>query len=525
MPPLRLQLSRTSWLSRTAALSGMLLLASGLGASQPGRPQDRMDGLRREAFTARFPGLPESAAQQLTRCETALALLRKGGGLQDPAWKARWALVQRTILSEAYLASLPGHPPMSESQLKQLYLAQGEQRRVSHILLPTEAEAQKALERLRAGASFQDLAASLSSDTGSAARGGDLGWIRKNQVVAGFGDPVFNATPGQVIGPFQTDFGWHLALVQEIRPQREADFPSARAALQKEVGDAQAALKRQQALEHLRTRYPLTRYPAVLGRDRGTTPAPGDGRRVAGRVAGHAITLAELKAFLAGVMRMAGQSHSLGAEVKGQFLEGMADDFRLEAAAHAAGLDRAPGVQASLWAARRTEAYQAFRDRYLASCKVPDADLEAHWRSHPDRFLGPSSLHLNVLVTDSESRATSAIEALHRGMAWEAAFHAYGDPASTGAWDPGWVAGGDLARMVPPEDLKRLLDGSLNQLVGPFRGPDGFVLIRAVDRKPGAPLSFEASRAEVLKNYLAVQGPGLVDAYLDRAARTARATP
>lgn len=520
MPSTRDAHPRWPGIFQAGVIAVSFFLASGLAGSPTPRPSGGPSPAQMDALSARFPGLsPQETRWQAIRCETALELLRQRGYLGRAAWKARWVLDRRAILADAYLASRPGHPPMDEAQLKQLFLAQGEQRRVSHILFDTEDEARKALDRLRQGASFQELAVALSKDPGSAAHQGDLGWIRKNQVVPEFGDPVFTAVPGKVIGPFHTDFGWHLALVQEIKPQRETDFPAAKAALQKQVSEAQAALKRQQALEQLRKRYPLTRDEAILGRDRGTAPASGDERRIAGRVAGRAIMLAQLKAYLAGVLKTVGQSHSLGAEVKGQFLESMADDIRLEAAARAAGLDRKPAVQASLWAGRMADAYLAFREVHLAGCRIPDPALKEHWKSHPDRFLGIGPLHIHVLVTDSEARAMAALGALQRGMAWDKAFEAYGDPAATGAWDPGWVESADLGHLLSLDDLRRLAEGPLAQVIGPFRGPDGFVLLQAVDRRPGTPLPFPACKTAVLKDYLAAHGTELTNGYLDRIAR------
>ena len=83
-------------------------------------------------------------------------------------------------------------------------------------------EANDILQRLRNGEDFDTLAKLYSADNGSGARGGDLGWFGKGRMVAPFEEAAFDATVGQVVGPVETDFGYHLIEVtdeteQEVR--------------------------------------------------------------------------------------------------------------------------------------------------------------------------------------------------------------------------------------------------------------------------------------------------------------------
>ncbi|WP_371685756.1 peptidylprolyl isomerase [Tabrizicola sp. YIM 78059] len=87
----------------------------------------------------------------------------------------------------------------------------------AHILVETEEEANKLKEELAGGADFATLAREHSIDAGSGANGGDLGWFGLGMMVKPFEDAVVNAKVGEVAGPVQTDFGWHLVLVKETR--------------------------------------------------------------------------------------------------------------------------------------------------------------------------------------------------------------------------------------------------------------------------------------------------------------------
>jgi parvulin-like peptidyl-prolyl isomerase len=82
-----------------------------------------------------------------------------------------------------------------------------------HILLADEATAQAVLERLDQGEDWDELAAGLSLDTSNKDLGGDLGWFSRGAMVDAFESAAFAGDKGEIVGPVQTDFGWHLILI------------------------------------------------------------------------------------------------------------------------------------------------------------------------------------------------------------------------------------------------------------------------------------------------------------------------
>ena len=74
-------------------------------------------------------------------------------------------------------------------------------------------QAQELLERARSGDDFAALAREYSDDTGSAARGGDLGWFGPDRMVDAFADAAFAASSGDIVGPVRTQFGYHVIQV------------------------------------------------------------------------------------------------------------------------------------------------------------------------------------------------------------------------------------------------------------------------------------------------------------------------
>lgn len=93
--------------------------------------------------------------------------------------------------------------------------------RASHILISTEgmskdsakAEAQAIMARVKKGEDFAELARTYSKDPGSAQQGGDLNYFGKGRMVPAFDSAVFGASVGALVGPVETQFGYHIIKV------------------------------------------------------------------------------------------------------------------------------------------------------------------------------------------------------------------------------------------------------------------------------------------------------------------------
>ena len=113
----------------------------------------------------------------------------------------------------------------------------------AHILVATEEEANKLKEELAGGADFAELAKAHSTDTGSGANGGDLGWFGLGMMVKPFEEAVVGAKVGEVTGPVKTDFGYHLILVKETRIAEKPTLDQMRDELAQEVENAAITAK------------------------------------------------------------------------------------------------------------------------------------------------------------------------------------------------------------------------------------------------------------------------------------------
>jgi peptidyl-prolyl cis-trans isomerase D len=164
-----------------------------------------------------------------------------------------------TLTPEALGASISVDPTEVRKQYDdnpRLY-GKAEQRHAAHILIAVKpdasaadkAAAQKKAEEIAAEArkkpaQFADLAKKLSQDTGSAAQGGDLGtFARDGSMVKPFEDAVFAMKAGEIAGPVQTDFGWHVIKLIAIEPAQQQTFDQVKGQIEQDLRRQQGARK------------------------------------------------------------------------------------------------------------------------------------------------------------------------------------------------------------------------------------------------------------------------------------------
>ncbi|SOC19161.1 peptidyl-prolyl cis-trans isomerase C [Rhodobacter sp. JA431] len=117
-------------------------------------------------------------------------------------YTARRAVTPET-LQEAYDAKYAAAEPTREFH-------------AAHIIVPTKEEAEAILADIQGGADFAEVAKEKSQD-GAAANGGDLGWFGLEQMVQPFAEAVASMKDGDVKGPVQTEYGWHVVKLLESR--------------------------------------------------------------------------------------------------------------------------------------------------------------------------------------------------------------------------------------------------------------------------------------------------------------------
>ncbi len=123
----------------------------------------------------------------------------------------------------------------------------------SHLLVETEEEALAAQERVEGGEDFADVARDVSTGP-SGPSGGELGWFGPGQMVGEFETAVTEMEPGDVSGPVQTQFGWHIVKLNDQRMTEQPTLDEVRPQLQQQVREEAVTAR----LEELRAEADVT---------------------------------------------------------------------------------------------------------------------------------------------------------------------------------------------------------------------------------------------------------------------------
>ena len=170
--------------------------------------------------------LEQSVADKITKAQTIQIENDRRGYLSNIALESVVSTaVNDTALQAAYDARFKDAAPQTE------YSA-------AHILVDSEEKAVALKAELDGGADFAELAKANSTDTGSGANGGDLGWFGLGMMVKPFEEAVVAAEIGKVTGPIKTDFGYHLILVKETRVAAQPTLDDLRDELAAEIEQA-----------------------------------------------------------------------------------------------------------------------------------------------------------------------------------------------------------------------------------------------------------------------------------------------
>lgn len=230
-------MKRTGLFTITAAA-----LALGLGAAQATTPLATVNG---ETVTAEQlahiaeqqagagleqlqPQQREALLQQLIQLTLLAQEAERDGLAERPDIEALIQNSRRTALAQAALRQLADEEPLEEADLRERYDEQyggeGEvELSARHILVESEATAAMLIEELDDGADFAELASEHSIGP-TAERGGDLGWFSAEQMVPVFSEAAQALETGAYsTEPVQTQFGWHVILLED---QRTAEPPA-----------------------------------------------------------------------------------------------------------------------------------------------------------------------------------------------------------------------------------------------------------------------------------------------------------
>jgi peptidyl-prolyl cis-trans isomerase C len=168
------------------------------------------------------PEQRNEALDDLIKIQLLAAQGEKDGLQNDPDVAARLQIIRMRLLADGEAQKYLKDKEPTDAELHAEYDAQvatmdKTEYHARHILVATKEQAEQLIKKIQAGAKFEDVAKTNSTD-GSKNNGGDLGWFTLARMVKPFGDAVKGLKKGEITTqPVQTQFGWHIIKLEDTR--------------------------------------------------------------------------------------------------------------------------------------------------------------------------------------------------------------------------------------------------------------------------------------------------------------------
>ncbi|MFM0163071.1 peptidylprolyl isomerase [Paraburkholderia sediminicola] len=169
------------------------------------------------------PQLQMAVREELVNREILMQEALRRSLPNRPDIKAQIAVAQQTVVLRALIEDFVKNNTPTDAEVTARYNALvkdagGKEYHLHHILVDNEQQAKDLIAKIKAGASFEDLAKQYSKDPGSGKNGGDLDWSDPKAYVPEFADAATHLQKGQMTDtPVHTQFGWHIIRVDDVR--------------------------------------------------------------------------------------------------------------------------------------------------------------------------------------------------------------------------------------------------------------------------------------------------------------------
>jgi peptidyl-prolyl cis-trans isomerase C len=201
-------------------------------------PKSQLDRLvQNSGQQTNDPQVREKGRELLITRELIVQEANKRGLTQKEAIKDKIEQARVGVLVAAVFEDFVEREGVSETELKAAYASiqadyTGKEYQAKHILVEKEVDANALIAKIKAGASFADLAKQSSKDPGSAPNGGDLGWVSDKSLVPEFSKAMVSLNKGQMTDkPVKSQFGWHIIRVDDVREAKAPPMDEIKAEL------------------------------------------------------------------------------------------------------------------------------------------------------------------------------------------------------------------------------------------------------------------------------------------------------
>jgi peptidyl-prolyl cis-trans isomerase C len=372
-----------------------------------------------------------------------------------------------------------------------------DQIKASHILVKTEEEAKKILDKVKKGGDFAAIAKDSSIDKTSGAKGGDLGYFVKGQLEPTFDAAVVKLKKGEISPVVKTPFGYHIIKVYDIKPSTKMEFePSKQMVIQyltsekqKKAFDAYIA----QIEKGYNIQIDQKAMEAFIKKHTG------------GGAEGQSDTTAIIKIGDASitVARIESEMSKLPPEVK-QYFKGkegitkLIDEMKkteiLSLEAKKAGIDKDPVFIGKIDEFKRVNLVNALVVKAFKPemAKVTPEDVKAYYDNNSKDFTAPEQVKASHILVKTEAEAKEAAEKIKKGTDFAAVAKAVSIDKMTA--DKGGDLGFFSKGQMEPSFDEAAFKLKKGEVSAPVKTTFGYHIIKMTDIKPSKKVDFDSAK-------------------------------
>ncbi len=441
------------------------------------------------AARARRAGVDPKVALDDLVAEVVLADAARREGLKPSKEDAERLAKERRAVATLRLLERESAKKVvvTDAQVTEALHATQDRVRVSMVIRATPEEAKAALDRIRAGASFEE-EAKASIDDFTRSKGGSLGWMALDAMAPDLARAVSSAKVGEPTGPAPLQGGYAVILVRERQVADDISLAPLRGEMRQKLEAEGHRVVAGQYVASLRKSAGAKIDVAFLASTGDSLEAkPKEKDRVVGTAGKIQVRYGEVLASIGGV-HLPHPGGKAPPQMKEQVAWVLLDQSLLAKAAADAGLTKDAATNAAVKRAERAVLASAYAARLRAGVPPPtDAEVEARYQQRASAMQVPAGRPCWRLASATQEGARKLRARVVAGEPLEQVAKDSADKATAArGGSMGLVPDGDVERLRASEPaLARCLSSaSPGDLTEPVQTRAGWEVVRCGDRQP-----------------------------------------
>jgi len=439
------------------------------------------------------------------------------------------------LLDELFKHEILDKIRITDAEAKDFYDKLKEEIHIKHIIVDSERLADSLYNAATGGAEFEQLARDFSLDQSTSMRGGDLGYVRWGMLYDQFQEVAFKLSPGQISHPFNTDAGWHIAMVVDKRETDPGPYRELENMLKAQIQDKKRQTVMNEYLDNLASKVDIKLdegahgalidlvnkvYPDTLGGkafrktfiDLELLPDYQKSQILA-LYDGGEMTVEE---YLNAVSGWPPAQRPELDDVQGvkDAVFGMRMDRFLRNEALASGLDKTEGYKTVLDNFKEDVMADRMRQLVIQAVSEPtEEDIYTYYNEHPEEFEIPKRIRLTEIQLDDGEFAKTVREQIDSGADFDslAGEHTVRPGMSSRQGSLGLFRAFEYPELFSAAETMKV-----DQIRGPIQTADGkWSIIRLDAMEPPVTRKIEDAANDIRSRLIFMQQQEALDQWLD----------